>query len=117
MCINMTDRKKTILLDLDGVINTYSSNYSPDYIPPLREGARGFVEKLSKKYNIKLFTTRNKMLASIWLIENNLNEFISGVTNTKELCWLFVDDRCVCFNGNYNELFQDIENFEAWHKK
>lgn len=86
MCINMTDRKQTILLDLDGVINTYNGAYNPVYIPPLREGAREFVEKLSAKYKIKLFTTRNKMLAAIWLLENNLNEFISGVTNTKELC-------------------------------
>ena len=49
MCINMTDRKKTILLDLDGVINTYNGAYNPVYIPPLREGAREFVEKLSAK--------------------------------------------------------------------
>ena len=61
----MTDRKKTILLDLDGVINTYSGDYNSDYIPPLRDGARQFVEKLSAKYKIKLFTTRNKMLAAM----------------------------------------------------
>ncbi len=113
----MTDVKKTILLDLDGVINTYSSDYNPDYIPPLRDGARQFVEKLSKKYSVKLFTTRNKILASMWLLENNLNDFVTEVTNTKELCWLFVDDRCICFNGNYKELFDDIENFEPWYKK
>ena len=113
----MAERKKTILLDLDGVINTYNRDYNPDYIPPLRTGARQFLEKLSQKYKIKLFTTRNKMLASMWLLENNLNEFISDVTNTKELCWLFVDDRCVCFNGNYNELFEDIESFKVWHGK
>ena len=27
--------KKTILIDLDGVLNEYTGNYQADYIPPI----------------------------------------------------------------------------------
>lgn len=104
-------------MDLDGVLNTYNSDYTEDFIPPARKGAKEFIEKLSKQYEIKLFTTRNKFLVSLWLLENELDDFISGITNVKEICWLFVDDRCIKFEGKYEKLFEDIENFKVWYKK
>lgn len=112
----MLKQKKKILLDLDGVLNTYTSDYEPFYIPPARTDTVEFVKKLSQKYEIKLFTTRDKFLASIWLIENHLDKYISGITNVKEVAWLFVDDRCVRFNGDYNDLMNEINSFRVWHK-
>ena len=50
--------KKTILVDLDGVLNTYNGNFDENYIPPLREGAYDFLMRLSEKYNILIFTSR-----------------------------------------------------------
>lgn len=113
----MQKNKKLILMDLDGVLNTYKSDYCERFIPPVKEGAKEFLRKLSEKYDIKLFTTRNKLLASIWILENDLGDFISGITNVKELCWLFVDDRCIRFDGTYENLFNEIENFKVWYKK
>ena len=108
--------KKTILIDLDGVLNTYKGNFDKDFIPPVKEGALEFLHDLSKDYQIKLFTTRNKLLASKWIIDNNLSDYIDDVTNTKELCYLYIDDRCINFNGNYKDLTNQIEQFKAWYK-
>ncbi len=108
--------KKTILIDLDGVLNTYSGNFDKDLIPPIREGAFEFLQNLSKDYQIKLFTTRNKLLASKWIIDNKLSDYIDDVTNTKELCYLYIDDRCINFNGNYKDLTNQIEQFKVWYK-
>ncbi len=108
--------KKKIMLDLDGVLNTYTSDYDPQYIPPARTDTLEFIKELSQKYEIILFTTRDKFLASLWVIENSLNEYIADITNIKQVAWLFVDDRCICFDGNYNKLLDDIENFKAWYK-
>ena len=52
--------KRTILIDLDGVLNTYTGEFNENYIPPIKEGAKEFVEELSKNFELKLFTTRNK---------------------------------------------------------
>ena len=56
----MANQKKVVLLDLDGVLNTYTSDYEPCYIPPAREDTLNFVKKLSQKYEVKLFTTRSE---------------------------------------------------------
>ena len=109
--------KKTILIDLDGVLNKYSGNYDENYIPPIKEGAKEFLKNLSKEYEIKIFTARNKNLTKKWLIEFNVNEYISDITNVKEPCMVYVDDRCVTFDGNYENLANCINNFKPWYKK
>lgn len=112
----MLAKKKKILLDLDGVLNTYTGNYNADYIPPIKDGAVEFLQRLSRNFEIKIFTVRDIELAEKWVKENNIQLYISGVTNTKEPAWLIADDRCVCFNGCYDKLLADIADFKVWHK-
>ena len=112
----MLAKKKKILLDLDGVLNTYTGNYNADYIPPIKDGAVEFLQRLSHNFEIKIFTVRDIELAEKWVKENNIQLYISGVTNTKEPAWLIADDRCGCFNGCYDKLLADIANFKVWHK-
>ncbi len=108
--------KKTILIDLDGVFNTYTGKYDDGFISPIKDGAKEFLVELSRDYKIKLFTTRDKYLVQDWINENSLDEFVFGVTNMKELCFLYIDDRCICFNGDYSSLMSEISNFKAWYK-
>ena len=35
--------KKTILIDLDGVLNDYVGNYDKDFILPIKAGAKEFL--------------------------------------------------------------------------
>lgn len=108
--------KKTILIDLDGVLNTYTGDFDEHFIPPIKEGALEFIKKLSVNYKIKIFTTRNNLLSAEWVINNGLKDFVNDVTNIKEPSYLIIDDRCVNFNGNYDELEKQINNFEVWYK-
>ena len=39
----MMTKKKTILIDLDGVLNDYVGNYDKDFIPPIKAGAKEFL--------------------------------------------------------------------------
>ncbi len=108
--------KKLILIDLDGVLNTYDGNFYENYIPPIRQGAKEFLTNLSKNYIIKIFTTRNSLLASKWIIENDLDNYIQDVTNIKEMCFVHIDDRCIKFLGDFARLQKDIDNFQVWFK-
>ena len=108
--------KKTILIDLDGVLNTYTGNYDENYIPPIREGAYEFIKELSENYKIILFTTRGSSLASQWLIDNNLQDFVQKATNVKEPCYLMIDDRGLNFRGDYKEITEQIKNFKPWYR-
>ncbi len=109
--------KKLLLIDLDGVLNEYNGNFDENYIPPIKKGAKEFLAAFNKAdYEIKIFTTRNKLLTSKWIIENGLDEFISDVTNVKESAYICLDDRCICFQGNFDKTLEDIESFRAYWK-
>ena len=109
--------KKTILIDLDGVLNQYDGHFDANNIPPVRVGVKEFFEKFNyDDFEFKLFTTRNKILAVKWLIENNIDKYFIDVTNTKDLCYLYIDDRCIRFDGDYIKLKDEIQNFKVWYK-
>lgn len=109
-------RKKTLLIDLDGVLNEYKGSFNAEIIPPPKIGAKEFLEKLSKNFDIKIFTTRNKLLVCGWLLKYELEKYIKDITNIKEVCWLFVDDRCIKFTGDFNQLEKNIDEFKPWYK-
>lgn len=109
--------KKKLLIDLDGVLNEYTGNYDENFIPPLKNGAKEFLENFPKEnYEIKIFTTRNRLLTSKWLIDNDLDKIVSDVTNIKEPAYLYIDDRCILFNGDFKETLKQIDNFKVHWK-
>ena len=88
--------KKTILIDLDGVLNKYNGEYDSNYIPPILDGAFDFIKSLSKTYRVVIY--------------------IENITNIKEPSFLIIDDRCINFKGNFEELKSQIDNFKIWYK-
>ncbi len=108
--------KKTILIDLDGVLNLYTGNYDKEVIPSIKEGAEEFLKKISKEYDIKVFTVRNKILTFKWLQKNKIEQYFSDITNIKEPAYLYIDDRCIKFEGDYNILENQINTFKTWYK-
>ena len=56
------------------------------------------------------------ILASKWLIENNLDKYFSDVTNVKPISTMYIDDRAIKFNGNYDKTLNDIKNFQVYWK-
>ena len=109
--------KKRILIDLDGVLNNYDGKYKENIIPSVKTGAKKFLNELYKKYELKLFTTRSTYFAQKWLNENNLGKYFAGVTNTKEPCFLIIDDRCIKFEGSYSGTLKNIAEFNVWWKQ
>ncbi len=105
--------KRLVLVDLDGVINTYAGNYQEDYIPPIKEGAELFLQSIidALDCDIKLFTTRPHNLAKQWVKENNLEKYIKDVTNIKEPAYLMIDDRCIR-HINFENTLKEIVKFK-----
>ena len=68
--------RKTISIDLDGVLNQYKGNYDENNIPKIKDGAKELIIQLHKDYDLILFTTRKQNNAKKWLIENELDEFL-----------------------------------------
>lgn len=115
----MSYYKPTILIDLDGVLNKYNGNYDENIIPEFNEKAINFLEKLhfSNKYNLVLFTTRNLLKSAKWLIENKIDKYFYDITNVKIPCFLQIDDRAICFKGDYQKMLDEINNFKVYWKQ
>ena len=112
----VTKFKKTILIDLDGVLNIYNGIFDKNFIPPVKDGAFEFLKTMSENYSVKIFTTREKELTLKWVKKHNLSEYINDVTNIKEPSWVYIDDRCITFDGDYSALTEKIRNFKPWYK-
>ena len=110
--------KKKILIDLDGVLNKYGrEQFDENCIPDIREGAYEFVKELSQNAELYLFTSRNLMLATKWLIKYELDKYFVDVTNIKIPSFLYIDDRSICFEGDYQKTLADIHNFKVYWGK
>ncbi len=113
----MISYKKKILVDLDGVLNEYGKEpYDENNIPEIKIGAKKFIQDLSELGDLYLFTTRNLMLSAKWLIENNIDKYFKDITNVKLPSFLYIDDRCVCFKGNYKNTLKEIKEFKVYWK-
>ena len=110
--------KRTILIDLDGVLNNYTGGYHEEYIPEIKEGAQEFIKNLyDEGFELKLFTTRPVNLTSRWLENYKMQNYFSEITSIKKPAWLIIDDRCLTFTGNYAECKSKIDSFQPWYKK
>ena len=113
----MNNYKKKILIDLDGVLNEYGKEkYDENYIPEIKDGAKEFIEKLSGVAELYLFTSRNLMLSAKWLIENKIDKYFKDVTNIKLPSFLYVDDRTICFKGNFEKTYEEVLEFKPYWK-
>ena len=104
---------KTLLIDLDGVLNIYDGNYKETEIAPPRDGVKDFLEKISKDYNVVIFTVRDKELTRAWLFKYRLDKYIQNITNQKSpYASIIIDDRALKFNGDFAQTLNEINNFK-----
>ena len=100
--INGKTMEKTIMIDLDGVLDNYDGNFDKNNIPEIKPGAKEFIIKLSSNYELILFTTRSSKQATLWLQENKIDKYFKDVTNVKIPAYIYIDDRALKFIGRIN---------------
>ena len=110
-------RKKDICVDFDEVLNTYTSWQGEENLFEMKAGCAEFLDKLSKDYEITILTTRRADLVEHWLEKYDLQKYIKRVTNQKIPAVMYVDNRAVQFNGNYEEVYSEITNFVHYAKR
>ena len=67
-------------------------------------------------YTPVVFTTRNPELISDWLRNFGFPDI--EVTNTKHPSLVYIDDRCVKFDGDFSKLVSDLKEYDVyWRKK
>ena len=105
----------TVCIDLDGVLNSFDVWRAPEYFHPIRPGAREFLVRLNESgYRVVILTVRWHEWVESWLEENGLREYIAEVTDKKPPAEVYLDDRAVCFRGDFEDAFQKIVNFKPF---
>lgn len=110
-------QKKTACVDFDGVLNTYTHWRGEDDLYEPRPGAREFLEKLGEKFKVVIFSTRRPKAIELWLREHDLWRYVADVTNRKVMAVVYIDDRAVGFNGNYEETLAQVDGFKPWYHR
>ena len=112
----MTYRPK-VCIDFDGVLNTYTGWKGENELYKPRIGTEEFLQTLHNEYTVTIFTTRNKEKIQDWLEKHCLDIYVDRITNIKEPALAYIDDRAICFNGDYEKTMNELRNFRAhWEK-
>lgn len=109
------DTPPTVCIDLDGVLNTFDEWRGPEYFHAPRAGAREFLQSLHEGgYRVVILTVRWHEWVTRWLQENGLAAFVDEVTDRKPPAHVYVDDRAVCFRGDFSATLEAIERFRPF---
>jgi hypothetical protein len=111
----MIDETRPIVcIDLNGVLDAYTGWRGAAHFDPPRAGAREFLAALRLRgLRIVIFTTRYPDDVWAWLGEHGLAPLVDGVTDRKPAAHVFVDDRAVCFRGDFDATLREIDTFTA----
>src|SRR5689334_13228065 len=108
------DNRPIICVDLDGVLNQFDGWRGADFFHPPRPGAREFLEQLnSLGYQVVILTVRYAPHVRAWLAEHGLGGLIFDVTDKKPPAHAYIDDRAICFTGDFQSALDSIRNFRA----
>jgi hypothetical protein len=133
--------KKIICLDFDGVLHSYKSGWKgarniPD--PPVEGAIEWLLELVGTqpenlcamappaRLDVCIYSSRSKSFGGRramkkWLIRHGVDSgyFADKLIRfpvVKPAAWLTIDDRAICFDGNFPTI-EEIENFVPWYKK
>lgn len=103
-----------VCVDLNGVLDSYTGWKHAEHWDPPRAGAAEFLRGLTDRgFDVVVFTTRHPGQVRRWLREHGLAEYVSAVTRRKPPAHVFVDDRAVCFRGDFDDTLRRIVAFKA----
>lgn len=124
----MSEFKKIILVDFDGVIHSYISGWKGiDVIadPPV-DGAIDWLARMSKtgRFEICIYSSRSKEISGVnamrqWLMDNGMASSevaCIGFPTEKPPAWLTIDDRAMQFNGVFPSA-DEMNDFKPWYKR
>ena len=110
-------KPKHVYVDFDGVLAEYTGWKGPEYLGAPRPGCKEFLAKIkSLGFTVVIFTTRRTGAIQVWLREHDLWHLVSKVTNEKGPALVYLDDRAICFEGDYGAALWKLVRFTPYWK-
>lgn len=109
----MSNYVPTVCVDFNGVIDTYTGWRNGEMYPP-REGAADFLFRLMQAgYRVVILTTIEPQKVWDWLDYYEIGGMADEVTNVKPPAVAYVDDRAICFRGDFEATLAEVLSFKA----
>lgn len=126
--------RRTVAVDFDGVIHSYSSDWiAPHIIPdPPVDGSIEWLHRIIQNFDVNIFTTRartirGRMAIRRWLLENGGTLYFdsmgargieeANITYKKLPAIIYIDDRAFRFDGSNFPEKHMINNALPWWKR
>jgi hypothetical protein len=114
---NVRTKVLTICLDFDGVIHSYQSGWQGEAViadPPIHK-VDVAIKKLRKDYRVVVFSARCRSDEGVeairaWLAKHHIE--VDDVCREKPPAHIYVDDRAVRFDGDWDQTIADINLFK-----
>ncbi|MEA2063880.1 MAG: hypothetical protein U9P14_09305 [Gemmatimonadota bacterium] len=114
--------RPTLAVDFDGVIAHYNGWKGYGVLGEPIEGVAKTLTKLRERgWKIIIHTTRGTDEISGYLRhhripydEINCNSELAGSNPGKPLATCYLDDRAVCFTGDWDQAYDNITSFRQW---
>jgi len=118
-------KKLTIAFDLDGTLAQYDGYKGPFVFGPPVTGMKELFMKLQEEgHNVGVYSCRNDDEVLWWCNEYGLqpswinkNMFLDIDCPNKPYADIYIDDKCIKFDGNAKDLEWRIDNFKEWWKE
>lgn len=109
-----------IMIDFDGVLHDYKRGWNNGKLGWPIPGGKEFIDKMKDKFEIVIFTSRacneeypevEEMIESVgnWLDEHEI--YYDLITATKLPAVLYIDDKAIRFNNNWDKINDFIDSF------
>lgn len=112
--------KKTVAIDFDGVIHSYTTPFNGDhsYIPdPPVPGSKEAMWRYVEKYNVVVFSVRAAFAAEAIRQWMKVWEFPEvEITAIKPSAHVYVDDRGWRFDGNWDFDMDALVDAPTWYR-
>lgn len=105
-----------VCVDLNGVLDQYKGYNGELQHYPIAEGAAAFLRALRGQFNtVVVFTATLPLDFAIeWVVQSGLDGLVDYITNHKVPAQAYVDDRAVCFRGNFEDTLAELKEFKPW---
>lgn len=110
----MSHFKPRVCVDFDGVLNDYTGWTGEDDLAGVAPGAPSFLFQLMQAgYEIVILTTGPQERVWEWLRLHEIDGLVDDVTSVKPPAFAYVDDRAICYRGDFAQTLAALDGFKA----